>query len=231
MSRNDSGTGFRESRGIACGETVIDLRRVTVMSVLWISAASIPVFGVAGCRHARRDVTGRSYEYAKAISELPRHVPSEEARLSLFADYERAAGGTIPLYIVNRTSGIVTLETYDDVIGVGLESLEGDRWAVQKVPRRPPSFCGNSAWLARMGPGEFIRVRGFFPNRGRKRTVRYRLAGHEAVISNTGLARVPAPLATERVEIPDRRLGDIRLQTLHTSTASVGRSQPVTISP
>lgn len=124
----------------------------------------------------------------RPIAELPRGVAAAPGALSLVADYRNAAGGQVPVYLVNRTGAAVELETQDgDPYLVREVELDG-RWV-----RAEPflfSFCGLSYYAVRVEPGHFLTFGGRSPDASERGRVRFRLGQHSVpVVSNVGAGR------------------------------------------
>lgn len=117
-----------------------------------------------------------------AVSTLPEHVVAPDGQLSLFADYDDVGGDRVALYLVNRTDKRIGFFAQDNDVYVKLEALnEAGEWERAQVHRS--SWCGNSYFRKpSLRPDEFFRFGGYHPQEGERRTVRYRLYSHEALV-------------------------------------------------
>ena len=125
----------------------------------------------------------------RPIKDLPRRVPSKNGAATLYADYATASGEQIQLYLVNRSKHALRLPAQDGVLNIKLQAHVPKRgWA--RAQRHVYSSCGNSYHDITIKPGQFVRIPHWFPTRGSKTRVRYRLAdaGNAAtnIASNEG---------------------------------------------
>jgi hypothetical protein len=83
---------------------------------------------------------------------LPAHVVAAQGELTLFADFDRAGSGGVPLYLVNRTGDAVTLSSQDRRVFVKLEFEDPEgHWA--RAQNHLFGFCGLSYFPVTLGPG------------------------------------------------------------------------------
>lgn len=116
---------------------------------------------------------------------LPETIPAPEGELTLFADYKNAGGGKVPLYLVNRTTGRVSLSAQDGDIYLKLERKPEDgHW--ERVQTHQDSWCGNSYYPVELDPGNHFVFSGYFPAKGTGSQVRFRSYGSTPLVSNEG---------------------------------------------
>jgi len=144
------------------------------------------------------------------LKELPARVKAPEGKLTLFADFSDVREEHVALYLVNRTGKKLEFESQDGVLYIKLQAkMKDGAWA--RAQGHLFSWCGNSYFTRPELPdGRFLRLRGYFPKKGEKRNVRYRLYGTE-LVSNAGAGRVdPAEIEKCRGDSFAARFGDFR---------------------
>ena len=133
-----------------------------------------------------------------SILLLPGHVEAPDGQVSLFADYGSPQGnGRVPVYLVNKSTRDLVLNTQDGDIYLKLQYQDADRNWVRAQPHGY-SWCGNSYITRTLRRGHYLLVSGYQPINGVSRTVRYNLYSQDiSVTSNTGIG-VVADLDIER---------------------------------
>lgn len=131
------------------------------------------------------------------VADLPRHVPAEAGKLTLYADFaaKNRPTGT-PVYLVNRTDKPVAFAAQDGDIYLKLEyEAAPGRWV--RAESHQDSECGNSYRTRTLESGRFWVLDGYVPKAGAKGKVRYGLHLQPVpVASNTGDGGVdPADVA------------------------------------
>lgn len=110
------------------------------------------------------------------LSDFPSHLSLPRVgSVSLVADYEKAKkGGSVALYIVNRSDSEIQLPTQDGNPYAKLEQkAENNQWRRAQTHR--DSWCGNSYFNIEVEQDSFVRVTGHIPETGIPSKVRYRL--------------------------------------------------------
>lgn len=123
-----------------------------------------------------------------AIASLPRGVEAAAGRFTVWANYASAAGGHVPVYLVNRTATPITLDAQDGNPYLVRDVEIDGRW----VRAEPFLFsdCGLSYHTLRIDPDHYVRVSAIAPGAGEPARVRYRLARRSApAVSNIGSGR------------------------------------------
>jgi len=158
------------------------------------------------------------------IAFLPEAAWIPKDRLTVWADFEAARDGWVPVYVVNRTKKAIKLPAQDGDIYLKLmaKSPEGD-W--ERAQGHRWSWCGNSYFYTpEIPPGHFLVVRGVFPKSGDERAVRYRLMGGVDAFSNEGVGRVsPKVIEACRTDRMALRDGDFTLL----SEVALGEVKPL----
>lgn len=117
--------------------------------------------------------------------KLPSSIPADDGKLTIYADYKRAKGGKVPLYLVNRTTEPQTFSSQDHDIYLMLERRMSDgRW--ERVQYHQDSGCGNSYYSIELPPGSHFAFSGYLPIEGTKAQVRFRSYGSNPLVSNEG---------------------------------------------
>lgn len=127
----------------------------------------------------------------KPMAALPDGLKPPAARLSLLADYEHAAHGRIPVYLINRTDEAVMLAAQDGDIYLKLEVQEPDGiWRRAQPHQLSP--CGNSyGFRPPLQDNRFIELNGYQPSAGRTANIRFRLYRQTLeIVSNVGVGIV-----------------------------------------
>ncbi|MBD5782442.1 hypothetical protein IEN85_23280 [Pelagicoccus sp. NFK12] len=120
-------------------------------------------------------------------ANLPASVPAPHGRLTLYADFPAANSGTVPLYLVNRTSERQRFESQDGDIYLKLEFQDDSgEWVRAQTHRF--SFCGNSYLAVELPPGSHFAFHGYLPSQGVKANVRYKAYSDSPFASNIGIA-------------------------------------------
>lgn len=115
---------------------------------------------------------------------LPGHIEAREGQVSLFADYGSIqTNGRVPVYLINKSSEDLVLNTQDGDIYLKLQYQDSDGNWVRAQPHGY-SWCGNSYMTRTVRPGYYVVVSGYQPNNGVPRTVRYKLYSQDIKISS-----------------------------------------------
>lgn len=156
---------------------------------LYILRAAI--FGLLGAFDQQIHCTAREPQILStrvgtpdALERLPEHVPSNDGKLTLFADYSDVRGDHVVLYLINRTDRRIGFSAQDSDPYVKLEALsESGQW--ERAQRHVFSWCGNSYMaVPALCPGEFFRFLGYYPTEGDPSVVRYRIFRDSALVLN-----------------------------------------------
>lgn len=145
---------------------------------------------VSACPSARHDC---SVGTARAMAELPAHVPAAEGKVTLWADFGAAdKGGHVPLYLINQTDEARSFDSQDGDVYIKLEFKdEGGSW--RRAEAHLSSWCGNSYFPMMLTPRSFFTLAGYRAEAdkapGRRQKVRYAMQG-QPVISNEGMGWV-----------------------------------------
>ncbi len=116
---------------------------------------------------------------------LPPTIPADEGKLTIYADFEKAKEGKVPLYLVNRTGEQIMFPSQDRDIYLKLERrLSDGRW--ERVQFHQDSWCGNSYSTIKLAPGSHFAFSGYLPTKGTKARVRFRSYGSISLVSNEG---------------------------------------------
>jgi len=117
--------------------------------------------------------------------ELPRNVVAPDNQLTLFADYADKNSEGIRLYLINRTTKPISLDSQDGDIYVKLERrLPDGTW--ERAQPHESSTCGNSYFDLSLPPDQHFSFRGYAPDSGEKAHVRYAGYGGVEIVSNEG---------------------------------------------
>jgi hypothetical protein len=147
-----------------------------------VAAASCSAFSQEIDREAIGFLYRTRPDQASAIASLPPQVVAPDGHLSLYADYANASDGSVPLYLVNRTTDRIGFNSQDRDIYLKLEALMDDSvW--ERAQTHFSSGCGNSYMVFPiLRPGEYFSMPGYFPSGGERRTVRYRIYNDAAFV-------------------------------------------------
>lgn len=126
---------------------------------------------------ARAELAGVEAGIPKPNAELPKHVPAQAGKLTLFADFaaagknkmpddergpwpdERRPDSRVPLYLVNRTEQAVSLPFQDGDAKLRLEYRKAKGEWVRAQPQYA-SWCGNSYYSRELKPGQYLVMTG-----------------------------------------------------------------------
>lgn len=119
-----------------------------------------------------------------SIVFLPGHIQAEDGQVSLFADFGSIqTNGRVPVYLVNKSSHDLVLNTQDGDIYLKLQFQDSDGHWIRAQPHGY-SWCGNSYVTRTVRPGYYMLVSGYQPINGEPRAVRYKLYGQEIELSS-----------------------------------------------
>lgn len=143
------------------------------------------------------------------ISDLPGGVEAPAGVITLWADYEAAGADEVPIYLVNRTADPIELPAEDGDPYVELEArTDDDRW--RRAQRHVFSDCGLSYQPIVLAPGEFLRLRQWFPSEGEPAEVRYAIHGDLELSSNVGAGHIDRKeLEAARLDALSAKSGDV----------------------
>lgn len=138
-------------------------------------------------------IVGLAAERDTPNDNLPNHIHTMNGTVVLFADFEnRQDDGHVPVYLINRSDQPITLEAQDGDIYLKLESRgENGKW--QRAQPHRFSWCGNSYHTVVTRPGHFLRLAGYQPPQGERRTVRYSLYRQSLKVSSNSGAGIASP--------------------------------------
>ena len=122
----------------------------------------------------------------RPVADLPAPLPESVGDVSLVADFDHAAQGSIPVYLINRSGRVLSINTQDYDIYLKLEFQDHDgTW--KRTQSHKLSMCGNSYMTVPLLDQNFMRLTGFHPATGERAKIRFRLyrQAFEAV-SNVG---------------------------------------------
>lgn len=118
-------------------------------------------------------------------SILPESIPAKDGELTVYAEFDKAQRGRVPIYLVNRTTQIQVLSSQDYDLYLKLERrLPDGNW--ERVQTHKYSWCGNSYLRVELPPDCHFVFSGYMPANGTKAQVRYRSYGNDYLISNEG---------------------------------------------
>jgi hypothetical protein len=125
----------------------------------------------------------------KAVANLPQHVPSQEGRLTLWADFASTVAGGVPLFLVNQSNEEKKFYSQDSDIHIVLEFKKEDgSW--KRAQARLSSWCGNSYYPVTLPARHYFEFKGYRAAKGTVRTVRYANSA-EGIYSNEGEGVIP----------------------------------------
>lgn len=160
---------------------------------LGLLLVSLPVFAADSNVVKPDPESAPSYHYnryihvgtPKPIVDLPNHIVTPDAELSLFADFEnRDPEKGIPLYLVNRTHEEKAIPVQDGDAYIKLE-YQDDKEFWNRAQTHRSATCGNSYYAKTLQPGEFFHFYGYSPSEGTRAKVRYR-SMRSNLVSNEG---------------------------------------------
>lgn len=174
----------------------------------WVLVAAVTM----GCAASSTETPTRTHAVSsgtRPISDLPDGVEAASGVLTLWADYAAAGADEIPLYLVNRTGDPIELPAEDGDPYVKLEArIDDGRW--HRAQRHVFSDCGLSYQPIVLAPGEFLRLRQWFPSRGEPAQVRYAIHGDLELSSNVGAGHIDLEeLEVARLDALSAKSGDV----------------------
>ncbi|MEN3940006.1 hypothetical protein WJU23_01850 [Prosthecobacter sp. SYSU 5D2] len=143
-----------------------------------------PAYGQENKEDLNESARFHSYSsWALPNVELPAHVIAPMGQVTLFADFANASEKGVPLYLVNRSSERLTLNSQDGDIYLKLEFLREDAtW--QRAQGHIGSGCAHSFGARHLDPGQHMKMSGYHPATGIPAKIRYACYGTEVLISN-----------------------------------------------
>lgn len=145
-------------------------RSVSRKKHLIVGSAAIVLllFGAAAWRYVwKLSYVGRTWF-------LPARVIAPEGELSLFADYDHAREGKVPVYLVNRTGKPVVVPFHGGDIFLKQECLTEDKKWV-RAESHIYSTCGIDYGEPELQSGWYWVLQGKHPASGKPTRVRYRI--------------------------------------------------------
>ncbi len=122
------------------------------------------------------------------LSDLPVHLKAPAERIGLLADFENKKAGSVTLYLVNSTSGFLSLPSQDGDLGCKRESKTADgKW--RRCDSHAYSWCGNSYGYFNLPAGHFVKwTQACDTKTGETRPLRFKLynQGSGEIVSNEG---------------------------------------------
>ncbi|MFZ2277343.1 MAG: hypothetical protein WAW39_06065 [Prosthecobacter sp.] len=116
------------------------------------------------------------------IASLPSGIPSNEGKVTLFADYARARQSEpMDVYLINRSDHDIVLGAQDGDVYLKLEAKNEDgTWT--RVQPHAFSWCGNSYDFKKLvRKGGYFKIKGHQPKVGKPATIRFRLYKQEGL--------------------------------------------------
>ncbi|MCX4242970.1 hypothetical protein [Paraliomyxa miuraensis] len=174
--------------------------------------ATVMLTMIASCTPSSTEAPTRTHAIsseARPLSDLPGGAEAPPGMLTLWADYEAAGADEVPLYLVNRTGDPIELPAEDGDPYVKLEARTDDgQW--HRAQRHVFSSCGLSYQPVVLAPGEFLRLRQWFPTEGEPAQVRYAIHGDLELTSNPGIGHIdPKELEAARLDALSAKSADV----------------------